>query len=173
MRKCYHDHNPILLSLGGKMTYLYGGNGYTPAVKADVYIDLNPRKDVKAFVEYKTKDGGMYINFPIVNMQVPNLTRLKEMVQVMITLVKQGKDIHVGCIGGHGRTGLVIVALLATIHREKTGEIPSDLISKVRAAYCSKAVESQQQVDYLVKNFGQEPVEPRKYPKVNWVTPDL
>ena len=71
------------------------------------------------------------------------------------------KRVHVGCIGGHGRTGLVLSALVA----QMTG-MP-DPISYVRKHYCTKAVESTEQVTFLTKHFGAAKVEPSK--KVtNW-----
>jgi hypothetical protein len=67
-----------------------------------------------------------------------------------------GKSIHVGCIGGHGRTGTVLTAIMAEL-TEKT-----DAIQWVRAHYCKKAVESEEQVDFLVKHYGVTTAKPTK-----------
>ena len=60
----------------------------------------------------------------------------------------EGKRVHAGCIGGHGRTGMFLAALYAHMTGEK------DAIKHVRDHYCAKAVESPEQVDFLVKHFG-------------------
>jgi hypothetical protein len=59
-----------------------------------------------------------------------------------------GKTVHVGCVGGHGRTGIVISAIVA----ELTGK--KDAIQWVRKHYCKKAVESKAQVQFLMKHYG-------------------
>lgn len=172
--KCYTTHKHLETLIDKTFAKVYGGNGYNPLVKADLYIDLNPRKGITPFEPYPTKDGGQYINFPILNMQVPNINKLRMVLDVMYEYGRRGKSIHVGCIGGHGRTGLVLVAYFAFIQARKTGEIDPTLIKAVRDNYCEKAVESQAQVDYLVHHFDQEPVEPRcRITTSNWVNQDL
>jgi hypothetical protein len=64
-----------------------------------------------------------------------------------------GMDVYVGCmgcIGGHGRTGLVLSALVHVITGEKSA------IHWAREHHCKKAVESESQVKFLVKHFGIE-----------------
>lgn len=162
MNKCYHAHPPVPLSdyVKGK---LYGGNGYAPCQKADWYVDLNPRKDVQPHRTYETKDGGEYINFPIPNMGVPNLRKLHKLVDSIVERLEAGQDVHVGCIGGHGRTGLV----LAVVVKRITGNL--DSITWLRDNYCIKAVESSEQVVYLQLNFGIKSAKPRYANKPNWI----
>jgi protein-tyrosine phosphatase len=61
--------------------------------------------------------------------------------------LRDGKKIHAGCIGGHGRTGLFFAALVAHMGIEK------DAINYVRDNYCDRAVESKLQIDFLIKHF--------------------
>lgn len=50
------------------------------------------------------------------------------------------------CMGGHGRTGTVLSALL----RASKLRVPDgDIVTYIRSRYCSKAVESADQIDYL------------------------
>ncbi|MCK5640964.1 MAG: hypothetical protein KAJ19_09215, partial [Gammaproteobacteria bacterium] len=55
---------------------------------------------------------------------------------------------HIGCIGGHGRTGLVLAALAAY-----TKTAPKNAIQWVRKHHCDSAVESTSQVNFLVKHY--------------------
>lgn len=163
--KCYHTHPAI--NLPEVEGTLYGGNGYAPVKKADWYIDLNPRNDVTPHQLYDTKDGGKYTNFPIPNMGVPNIKKLRNLVQSICEALEKGTDVHIGCIGGHGRTGLVLAAVVRRI----TGNL--DSIDWVRNNYCVKAVESQKQVEYLERHFGIKPVKPRYDSSPSWVIGDL
>ena len=56
--------------------------------------------------------------------------------------------LHCGCIGGHGRTGTFLAALVTEMSGEK------DSISYVRDNYCHRAVESTCQIDFLAEHFG-------------------
>lgn len=63
------------------------------------------------------------------------------------------------CMGGHGRTGTVLSALLkASQLRVPEG----DIVGYVRSRYCSKAVESSDQVEYLRSLGIYVPVAPSK-----------
>ena len=50
------------------------------------------------------------------------------------------------CMGGHGRTGTVLSALLKA---SKIKVEDGDIVSYLRGRYCAKAVESTDQIDYL------------------------
>ena len=69
--------------------------------------------------------------------------------------IEAGRKVHCGCIGGHGRTGMFLAALVS-----KFGE--KDAISYVRTNYCKKAVESSTQVKFLADRFGITPVKGAK-----------
>lgn len=160
MNKCYMNHPPVAVNCEGS---LFGGNGYVPARKADWYIDLNPRKDVHAHRLYDTNDGGKYTNFPIPNMGVPNLKKLHKLVDAIVDALEQGKDVHVGCIGGHGRTGLVLACVVKRLEKR------DDAIHWLRQYYCPKAVESEAQVQFLHDHFGITKIEPRYASQRNWI----
>lgn len=163
--KCYHNHKPLEIKHKGKTFTVFGGSGYAPAVKCDVYVDLNPRKGIRTQQVYPTGDGADYYNLPIVNMSVPNIHRLEEGLDFAIAALKSGRSLHVGCIGGHGRTGLFLAALVYKL----TGD--TDAVATVRANYCEKAVESKQQMDYLNHHYGIKKVKPRyQINETNWVT---
>lgn len=54
-------------------------------------------------------------------------------------------DVCTHCVGGHGRTGTVMCALLITLK----GFTVKKAISRVREDYCKFAVESDRQIEYL------------------------
>jgi len=57
---------------------------------------------------------------------------------------RQGEQVELGCLGGHGRTGTAL-ALLAIL----TGEPPENAIAWVRTHYCPKAIETPDQEAYV------------------------
>ena len=58
---------------------------------------------------------------------------------------KAGGTVEVACYGGHGRTGLVLAVLAAL----RMGWPADEAVSRLRDAYCHRAVESQSQVVYV------------------------
>ena len=86
-------------------------------------------------------------------MNVPDdPAEFKKMVTWTLQQLDEGKKVHCGCIGGHGRTGTFLAALCA-----EAGE--KDAITYVRKNYCKKAVESTKQAEFLTKHFGVTEVE--------------
>ena len=83
------------------------------------------------------------------------------MVKWLAKQVEAGKKVHVGCIGGHGRTGLVLAALARVMIDEK------DAIAYVRKNYCHKVVETTAQVNFLAKHWGIAKADPSKPPVVS------
>jgi hypothetical protein len=149
--KCYESHKA--LPVGEHQ--IWGGSASWPVVKdADIYISLqdgstcgrisDPWDDHHVIeIQHFIQDGG-----------VPkDSIRFVKMVKWICNQLQKGKKIHAGCIGGHGRTGL----LLAAVVREATGE--KDAIQYVRKHYCKKSVESHKQVQFLMQHFGVSEVE--------------
>jgi hypothetical protein len=145
--RCYESHEALPI---GKY-FVYGGSASYPIVNdADIYVSLQGGStcglisdpwDIKHVIE---------IQLPITDMCAPsNLARFKKMIDWLSVQLIAGKKIHVGCIGGHGRTGIVLSALVAKMMPEE-----KDAIGYVRKNYCKKVVESNEQVNFLVKNFG-------------------
>ena len=132
--RCYVSHPVLKLGKGR----LYGGAALHPA-KADIYVVLQ-RGDMGG----RTSDPWdtakvVEIQYAIRDMYAPeDVSRFKKLITWLCTQLQGGKTVHVGCIGGHGRTGTVFAAIVA----EMTGE--KDAIQWVRAHYCKKAVESQE-----------------------------
>jgi hypothetical protein len=155
--RCYQKHPPLSL---GQYT-IYGGNAARPIVKgADVYVTLQEgmscglatnvwdvsKWDISAVPPEFGQDKVEAI-FPIPDGNAPgDFERFNYLITWLCN--QPGKQIHVGCIGGHGRTGTVLTALVAELVGER------DAIQYVRTHYCHKAVESKSQSNFLIKHYG-------------------
>lgn len=138
---CYKSHSPI--EIGGGV--VFGGNCHSPICNdADVYVNLDTSKTGMSF----PWESPIHINFEIPNFGVPlNSKAFVKLISFLKEQLEEGKKIHVGCIGGHGRTGMVLAALACVVESKK------DAIQYIRSVYCSKAVETKSQVIFLVSNF--------------------
>lgn len=154
---CWKSHPVIEFAVdGGKVGKFIGGSCYYPDYNADVVVGLDSGMKMSPQYPWKETKRVEFL-FKITDMSVP--TSPKDFVQLIAYLceqLNQGKTVHVGCIGGHGRTGMVLSAVL----KEMTGEV--DAIAWVRKNYCKKAVETSEQVKFLNKHFGIKVVEGTK-----------
>ena len=152
---CYESHPAMKLGKG----VLVGGSASHPAVKdADVYVSLqNGSTSGRSSDPWEPKGHVVEVHYSIQDMNAPvNLPRFKKMVTWLCTQLQEGKKVHVGCVGGHGRTGLVVSAIVAEMTEKK------DVIQWVRKHYCKKAVESKSQIQFLMKHYGVTEVEGTK-----------
>ncbi len=158
MTKTYvpcHEKHPALV-IPGAGVQIYGGSCLHPAVAdADVYIgfDYGMRFTPRS---WPWKQGEEFL-FEIKDMYAPD--NAKEFVKLVDWTASQlliNKKVHCGCIGGHGRTGTFLAALVCTMAGEK------DAIEYVRQHYCDKAVESSAQVSFLGDVFGILPAQGSK-----------
>jgi hypothetical protein len=148
---CYHSH-PKLLVGGG---HLYGGSCISPIITdADIYVGLDSGMRVQHYNPWERQTPVEQFLYPITDMSVPTSSKtFIALVDYLCNQLQQGKHIHAGCIGGHGRTGTLFSAIFKVLTDDK------DAISTVRKLYCKKAVESSEQAAFLHKHFGIEKVE--------------
>jgi len=153
VKRCYTGHQPIALWDDGPV--VYGGSCSSPVVTdADVYVGLDCSMRVSRRA-WPWRNGTEFL-FPVSDRCAPdNPSDFRDMVEWLVEQVFDGKKVHVGCIGGHGRTGTVLAAMVSLC-----GTI--DAIGYVREHYCEKAVESKEQVDFLVEYYGVTRVEARE-----------
>jgi len=146
---CYESHPP--LKLPGTDLVIYGGSCLHPKVNdADVYIGFDAGMTLTKRVWPWTP--GDEVRFKVQDMGVPDhVSDYHKLVDWTVVQLKADRKVHCGCIGGHGRTGMFLAAVVS-----KFGE--KDAISYVRKNYCKKAVESSSQVKFLGKEFGIAPV---------------
>ena len=89
-------------------------------------------------------------------MSVPKSPKdFKALVAWTKTQLEEGKKVHCGCVGGHGRTGTFLAALCSEFGAK-------DAVTYVRQNYCKNAVESSQQTQFLSEHFGVAPAKGAK-----------
>lgn len=143
--RCADTHKKLNILNG----VLIGGNCGSPVEKAaDVYVGFDPCFKPHGGMPWEARPA-TNIYYPIQDMGVPqNVERFKALVTWVCSQLQAGKVVHMGCIGGHGRTGLVFSAIV----REALGT--EDAVTWVRANYCHKAVESDAQSVWLNQHYG-------------------
>ena len=77
----------------------------------------------------------------------------KNVLDPLIDWAKKGERVPFFCMGGHGRTGTVLACLVAKLMPEV-----EDPIRWVRKHYCKDAIESVEQVKYILKLKGMDSV---------------
>ncbi len=145
---CYTTHEPIEIGKG----FLLGAACGSPREGYDIYIGLDWGMEFnhqKFPWELNGKDDVIEVQYRITDGCAPKSPKqFKKMITWICSQLQDGKRVHVGCIGGHGRTGLVVAAIV----REALGI--KDAIKWTRKHHCKKAVETQSQVNFLHKHFG-------------------
>lgn len=149
-RKACHETHPALSVWGGT---LLGGNcrDHSRHKNVDLYVALD------ASMKHPLFDPGAKIPqcayYPIQNMGIPNNpANFHALIERIIDVLASGGTVHVGCIGGHGRTGLVLAAVVAS-----DDDTLDDPIEWVRTNYCKRAIESKEQEGFLVTHYGCNP----------------
>jgi hypothetical protein len=151
-KRCYHSHPALKI---GKFEVFGGSCGNPIHDDADVYVGLD--WSMKQHKQRFPWEPGEAIHFEIKDGHAPsNAKEFFELIDYLEIQINDGKKVHAGCIGGHGRTGIVLSALVA----QMTGL--EDPINYVRTHYCKKVVESKEQVDFLVEQYGCKDVGPSK-----------
>ena len=144
-----HENHPAL-SIGGGT--LLGGNcrDHQQHENVHVYVALDgymKHPYFEAGTDWHTTPVSIF--YPIENMCIPaNPDKFKELIGYITGALKEGATVHVGCIGGHGRTGMVLAAVVAALG------VSDDAIGWVRQHYCKRAVENKAQEGFLATHFG-------------------
>lgn len=145
MKRCAHDHPTFEF---GEYK-IDGGSILSPHVKdANIYIGFD-RGMRFSKMRWPWTEGDELL-YPIQDMGVPaDLDNFTKLLDWTLENITAGKKVFCGCIGGHGRTGLFLTALVLRTEFEV-----DDALKFVREKYCKKAVESSEQIEWLKKNFG-------------------
>ncbi len=154
--RCYTTHPP--LQIGEKL--IYGGSCSYPIVEdADIYIgfDMSMRQTKNKYPWNDAVTGPVEVLFYIPDMGIPSsAVEFKKMIEWVAVQLIANKKVHAGCIGGHGRTGTFLAALVAHMTGNK------DAVQYVRDNYCQKAVESEKQMEFLHTEYGVNKIKPTK-----------
>lgn len=160
--RCYNSHPGLVIPVTALVVgqdpgqpfnvTIYGGSCFTPAVKdADIYIGFDSGMNVPRAPKpwEPVIEGPVQACYPIRDSYPPeDFDSFDRMMRWVASQLLYGKKVHVGCIGGHGRTGTFLAALVKHLN----GNL--DAIAYVRKNYCEKAVESKSQVQWLMKHYG-------------------
>ena len=141
--RCYESHKSLTLGKTGLV--VYGGSCSMPVVSdADIYIGFDASMSVRPWPSMAQQ-----ILFKVPDMSVPGESEAYlKLVEWAVAQIVAGKKVHAGCIGGHGRTGMFLAAIVSVLCKEDRA------IDYVRKHYCNKAIESSVQIDFLAKYFG-------------------
>lgn len=157
---CHAKHPALPIVVGDKTYHIKGGSVTSPTPEYgshEIIIPLDhgfawPGKAMEVPWDDRPKASvfkGAIYPYLIPDMTAPtDAPMFKKMIAYVAEQVLAGKKVFVGCIGGHGRTGTVLVALVAHMTGNK------DALAYVRKHYCKSAVETQTQLAFLKEHFG-------------------
>lgn len=147
-KRC-QNHPELKLGKG----ILTGGRSQEQKKKADMLVLL----DNMGFPDYLFDSEGRLgrrqrvVHFPIKDMGIPGafyMRKFDNLIEIIIRYLKDGKRVHISCIGGHGRTGTVLSVIVGLMLRV------DDPVEYIRSNYCKEAVESLEQHDLVAKLTG-------------------
>lgn len=161
---CSHKGSPLVFSIGKGKVFAGGSRDFDDwnLENVDLIVKLtgplsNPisfNSGAKAMLTEKTREALSSVLMPYVfvtweDMKAPPFG--KKFVTTLVELVREGKNILVHCLGGHGRTGTLLTALAI-----EAGLVPpeTDEVDWLRSIYCKEAVESESQFRWLRSTMG-------------------
>lgn len=154
---CTEMHPPLNLDVDGVERQVYGSSCMNPNIDdADLYISLDLRAPLYAWEQpWEDAQGREHIRFFIPDRDVPrNPEQFDMCVDYAVNAITEGKKVHIGCISGHGRTGMFLSAIVHKVMGEKLKEDNISAIDYVRDNYCARVVETLPQVLFLHAQYG-------------------
>lgn len=148
---CTTYHPPLKLNVNSKDVEVFGSSCINPIVKdADIYVSLDSMADAYAWETPWDKSGRVHIRYFIRDGGVPpDIGHFKKCIDYLINALDEGKKVHIGCIAGHGRTGIMLSALAQKTIGDQLKEQNISAIDYVRDTYCANAVENMKQILFL------------------------
>src|ERR1044072_1716955 len=168
-KDCHKGNTEIYTEKNGGTLYIGGWNNEATFDSNTYVIDLtgNEHKywDIpiaydegsKAFLPFIMKAYAGWLSLPFPDYGTPKgMNTLEQWVGISETIrniLKQGNDVLVACLGGHGRSGLFIsiVGYILNINHDKSWSSP---VEKVRKIHCYEAVETIAQEQFVYKVLG-------------------
>lgn len=146
--KACHETHPDLFIGGGR---LLGGNcrNHERHKGVNLYVALDYSMAHPKFDIGVAPSNCVY--YPIENMKIPKVpAKFIALIDYLVGMLAVGATVHVGCIGGHGRTGLVIASIVARLKITPD----NNAIGWTREHYCKRAIETKAQENFVVVHFG-------------------
>jgi len=133
------------------------------ATGRNVFVSLVSDEERKRYVDYtiRARDKlpfAIFFHHPIVDDNVPtNTDEFKCLIDTLAHLVKAGRKIYIHCVGGHGRSAVVVGCLLKTLGWE--GGDSAKILKRIQEAHAERqnlpdygSPRTQIQKDYII-NF--------------------
>jgi hypothetical protein len=164
--KCAFNHPPLRL---GK-NEMFGGACARPVYEGcDIYVGLDAGHRPTVPYPWEPKSNVIEFTFKITDGRAPQAQQVPQfhkLIDWICERIKAGDNVHVGCIGGHGRTGMVLAAVVSKLGVSNTP------IAYVRQNYCADAVETEEQIKFLAKHYNAEadadPTRSAYQPSTSW-----
>lgn len=180
--KCEHTglETCVVLSVSGKKFEIAGGSGMSTRAdeKTRLILDLAGALDTRPWITSGPAWAGSIqyagiVNTPILRLDwadraAPNCpgTWWNKLLDMIATQYEPGL-ITVACMGGHGRTGTAIAAMILAAEPKVSAR---DAIEMVRDNHCERAVESASQFWYLYDMRPGESMDPEHFDEIKPVT---
>ncbi len=150
------------ITLPGATGFVTGGKVYPAKIHLLIALDTwgLPEQaaydtDGQVFPKPTLGDSERTIYYPVDDRQVPQrMGRLNQMLDTIEDYLNDGKDVHIQCIGGHGRTGTILALLFGRYGVEREDYLT--LEKSVHEHYCEEAIESDVQRCFIADYFGME-----------------
>ena len=117
--------------------------------EVDVFIDLTGRAFLDRSIPHQIAHLFPKPGVIIMPWEVTDGTTCEQITGMVVTLLENKYKVGWGCVGGHGRTGWLAASVLKAL----TGCTGNDAVTYVRDHYCEKAIETQEQLDFLGSNL--------------------
>lgn len=156
------EHWQVPFELEQQLTILASGSRDRPTINEE-YRNPSLRPDIGFYLDSTWNRGTNIMTTP--GMTVPWLRRSQtqvvmypwtdfdepdsirqfgRVIEWLLDMMRVGKVVETGCLGGHGRTGTLLACLLVA-----QGMDAWDAILRVRDKYCFQAVESWKQEEFI------------------------
>lgn len=158
--KCVHYGDKVVFEKDGKKLYAASGGGLKDAIregkgKWDLIIDLANNITATSFISARSSKrfeplkaytyGAGQIKSEVLQLDWPDMGIAPATIDFWRNLWEMlPEKTVVACMGGHGRTGTCLAALMIA-----SGEAYEDAVKHVRKMHCKEAVESHSQESYL------------------------
>jgi hypothetical protein len=148
---CTTFHPPLALTVNDKAVEVYGSSCIKPNITdAHLYISLDRGAPFFNWEQPWENSDRKHVRFFIPDGGVPsNVKQFNKCLDYIVQTLDEGKKVHIGCIAGHGRTGIFLAALAQKTIGDKLKEDGISAIDYVRDTYCANAVENLRQVLFL------------------------
>lgn len=140
-QKCRHYQQPVTMPDG---TVIYASSSRSWAAESTTGPMFTPDLGIYLDGCWKPDTIAYHVGCPDYNIPLPSVTQVLWIAEEGLRLAREGQRVEVGCIGGHGRTGLML-AVMATLTQPDI----EDAVTYVQTNYCSHAVESEVQEWYV------------------------